>query len=328
MDLKTKLPQLEDILSCPICSSTSQLPWSNAHDLLTQLSDQEFIYSICGDCNVLYMSRRPIESEVSFFYRGDYHPYQSEGRTAYLIENNLTKLKRVIKQCVFFLNPNINIRRQYQKYYHTNGRGLNFLDFGCGAGKQLNYLKKFQWNTVGVDFSPIAVETVVRNGHQGHLVNDFSQSEIHDFFDLVRMNHVVEHLYYPHEVLSGIAKKMKGGAILHIAVPNPAGISAKVFKGNWHGLDCPRHVILYSPKAMIDLLHANGFSKCVVLQETITKDFVRSLGYIMAQFGIVDLNKVQNMMNSRLLSAIFFLPMLMASKLGYGDRYHVFCERE
>ena len=328
MELTTKLPLLEDVHSCPVCHSSNQLPWSDAHDLLTQLSDQDFIYSTCGECDVLYMSRRPVESEVSFFYRGDYHPYQSETSKTYLTESRLSKLKRWTKKYVFFLNPNVNIRRQYQKHYRTNGLGLNFLDFGCGAGKQLNYLKKFQWNTVGVDFSPIAVETAVRNGHQGYLVHDFSQSEIHDFFDLVRMNHVVEHLYHPHEVLSGVAKKMKRGATLHIAVPNPNGISAKIFQSNWHGLDCPRHVILYSPKAMVDLLHANGFSKCVVLHETITKDFVRSLGYLMAQFGIVDLNKVQNMMNSRLLSAIFFLPMLMASKLGYGDRYHVFCERE
>jgi 2-polyprenyl-3-methyl-5-hydroxy-6-metoxy-1,4-benzoquinol methylase len=328
MELNNKLPQLEEIQSCPVCHSSSQLPWSEAHDLLTQLSNQYFVYSICGECRVLYMSRRPVEGDISFFYRGDYHPYQSENKIKRIKESIFSKLKKWMNRSVFFLNPNLNIRRQYQKHYHQNGQGLNFLDFGCGAGKQLNHLKKFQWNTVGVDFSPIAVETAIRNGHQGYLVPDFSQSGIHDFFDLVRMNHVVEHLYHPHEVLSGVANKMKKGSTLHIAVPNPAGISAKIFKSNWHGLDCPRHVILYSPKAMIDLLQANGFNNCIVLQETITKDFVRSLGYLMAQYGMVDLSKVQNMMNSKFLSAIFFLPILLTSKIGYGDRYHVFCERE
>jgi SAM-dependent methyltransferase len=328
MELTSRLPQLEDIHSCPVCQSSDRLPWSEAHDLLTRLSDQDFFYSTCSDCHVLYMSRRPVESDVSFFYRGDYHPYQSEVTKSTLKQSKLSKLKQWLKKSVFFLNPNLNIRRQYHKHYHTNGQRLNFLDFGCGAGKQLNYLKKFHWNTVGVDFSPIAVETAVKNGHQGYLVSDFANSGLHDYFDLVRMNHVVEHLYHPHEVISGVAEKMKGGAILHIAVPNPAGISAKIFQRNWHGLDCPRHVILYSPETMIKLLQTNGFINCVVLQETITKDFVRSFGYLMAQWGLLDPDKVQNMMNSRLLSGIFFFPMLLASKIGYGDRYHVFCERK
>ncbi len=327
MEFNKRLPSVEDVNNCPVCNSSHKTTWCNATDLLTQLSTQKFIYSTCDSCGVLYMSHRPLEEDVAYFYRGDYHPYQQGQLKDRPHRTRLSKVKCWVKQKFSAFNPNANISRQYRKSYHTSGNGLSFLDFGCGAGKQLDHLAKFNWKTVGVDFSPIAVDNVLKKGHHGYLVNQFFNDQSKRDFDLVRMNHVVEHLYHPKEVLAGISEKMRPGATLHIAVPNPAGISAKLFRCNWHGLDCPRHVILYSPEAMTKLLQDSGFSNFKLLQEAITKDFVRSLGYMLAKCGIIKLEKVQGLINSRLLAALFFIPMFLISKAGFGDRYHIFCQK-
>ncbi len=327
MQAVDNLPQVETIHECPVCSSSNKVVWSEATDLLTQATNQMFEYSTCLDCGVLYMSTRPAERDVSFFYTANYHPYQTK-RKASLGMAKVAGLKQKIRDKFKLLRINFKLSHRIKHTYERDGHSKVFVDFGCGAGKQLNQQRTYFWETVGVDFSPIAVDAALGNGHQGYLVADFFDNFKNASVDMVRMNHVVEHLYHPRKVLESIASKMKSNAVLHIAVPNPSGVSAIFFKRNWHGLDCPRHVVLYPPETLVNMLESCGFAKCEVLQEAIAKDFIRSFGYLMASYGLIPLEKVNNLMHSKLLNLLFFVPALMASKLGWGDRYHIFCTKK
>ena len=92
---------VEKLDSCPACNSKNNKFWSEAKDLLTQSSDQIFAYSKCLDCKCLYMSTRPIEDDVSFFYSSEYHPYQAE-----LTHRNNNLLFNLLKR---YFNPIVMI---------------------------------------------------------------------------------------------------------------------------------------------------------------------------------------------------------------------------
>ncbi len=291
-----------------------------------RLSSQQFEYSKCSDCGALFMSTRPVEADISFFYSSGYQPYQTASREEPLMSRKvllIRGLKGALRKALGGAGM-----RSFPRCYSQLLPGSLFVDFGCGAGKTLDVMRRGGHHTVGVDFSPLAISSARQRHHQAYSVDEFWQAFPDSSADLVRMNHVVEHLYQPQAVLKGIAAKLKSGGALHIAVPNPEGISALVFRENWHGLDCPRHVILYPPKTLVHLLGEAGFEHFEVRQEAISKDFARSLGYWLASKGLYSLSKVEGLMNNSVLGILLWLPMWLCALSGHGDRYHVVCRRQ
>ncbi len=69
-------------------------------------------------------------------------------------------------------------------------------------------------------------------------------------FDFVTMFHVLEHLPNPRLALKYAGDLLKPGGTLIIQVPNIASFQARLFGRRWYGLDVPRHVINFSPKAL------------------------------------------------------------------------------
>jgi SAM-dependent methyltransferase len=314
--------RIEKLFDCPVCGSKKIKYWSKANDLLTKLSNKNFIYSICSECSVLFMSKRPIEKDISFFYTSDYHPYQN--KTPYVFKQHyFSKLKKFFS----LLRNSVGIHKIINNVYKPCSKRSIFVDFGCGAGKYLDIMRNRNFKTVGVDFSDIAVSSVIQNKHQGFLVKDFFKKFPDESVDLMRMNHVFEHLYQPIEMLYAIRIKLKKDGVLHIAVPNSKGISSRIFFNYWHGLDCPRHIILYPPERLVSILNAHGFDVFHVANESTSKDFIRSLGYVLYQLGFIRHENVNKLMDSKILKTLMFLPFQLLAKLGLGDRYHIFCRK-
>jgi SAM-dependent methyltransferase len=309
----------EVVFNCPICNSEAANKWVVGKDLLTQISDDEFQYVKCVNCNTLYLQSRPTDDTVHIFYSENYHPYIHD-KSISIFEKLKHRISKIFKST--YLNFNI---APYENLYVKNESKLTFMDFGCGAGKFLDRMKNLGWNTVGVDFSAIAINGIVKRGHVGCNVSNFDNEIKAESINFVRMNHVVEHLYNPESTLRDIHAKLSLGGLLHIAVPNPSGVSALVFGNNWHGLDCPRHVILCPPQVLVQVLSLIGYKDIDIKKEFITKDFIRSLGYKLAKSGFIDYPKVNGLMNSYLLKITLFLPLFIAYKLGYADRYHITC---
>ena len=75
-----------------------------------------------------------------------------------------------------------------------------------------------------------------------------------NFFDAVRLYHVIEHLDNPELCLKLISKKLKGNGELIIGTPNVGSIASLIFGKHWYNLDTPRHIFLFSPHTLKDLL--------------------------------------------------------------------------
>ena len=332
---------------CPNCQSKSNRFWCQGHDKLYELSQQEFIYCRCQNCNLIFLALRPLETEIHNFYPKDYQPYQSkkeqnnssnpnlsrdklgeeEQFSRKIPQKTLLKSKELIKNALTNLFPE-TYQWQLQEFYQPSEAGLTLLDFGCGSELFLNSARERGWNTIGIDFSPQSVEQVRANGHQGLLMSSQVWDEIEDeSLDCVRMNHVLEHLYHPHENLQAIYAKMKPGGTLHIGVPNPYSITSRIFRSSWFSLDCPRHIMLYSPTLLKKILTGMGFSEIKLLQPTITKDFLRSCGYVLYDLGLISHDEIAKMTQRRHLAALVYPLARLAATFGVSDRYDVICTK-
>lgn len=341
--------ETEDLRSCPRCKSDRLKLWCKGFDRWYRTSRQEFVYSQCQNCELIFLSSRPVETEIEKFYSSGYQPYQTQLNPGTSSSRDLEQGreradrqrgalasrigKKVLSQ-VSRLNAKANRRfpeyyyQEREKFYQPPEKGLKLLDFGCGSDRFLNQARELGWQTLGVDFYPKTLELIRRSGHQGLLMSPTVWQEIEDSsLDLVRMNHVLEHLYHPQEVLTALKTKMKPGGKLHIAIPNPDSLSYKIFRDRWFGLDCPRHIMLYTPKVLGELLEEIGFSRVKILQEASTKDMARSLGYFLNDIGIIKNEEVDSLKENQDLAKLLHAPARIASSRGAGDRFHAFAHK-
>lgn len=334
--------EFEQLSLCPNCGRTNLQLWCKGYDRLYELSRNEFIYSKCQKCELIFLSLRPRESEIHNFYPINYGPYQpptenpqrspshapSQLRPAFQLAKSLFgKVLDTLNNAVNQFSPDTWFT-EFQYLYRLPVQGAKLLDFGCGSDAFLNSAREQGWQTLGMDFSEQAVNQVHQSGHKAYLVSPAAWDEIADHsLDFVRMNHVLEHIYSPREVLSVIKAKMKPGATLHIALPNPNSITARIFRSRWWGLECPRHVILYSPAGLKHLLRELGFTVHKVIHETITKDFARSLGYFAYDYGRIRHDEIEQMMHRPELSKLLYIPARFAARTGVADRFHTFVKK-
>lgn len=323
----------EILTQCPLCASKDFKPFANSYDRLYMLSSQRFEYSSCANCGVVFQSVRPLESEIAKFYPENYGPYAGHDRT-----QAKTPWIRSISQGIERIGQKLNsvlrkvTRDRYQKdskaIYKLPHANAELLDFGCGSDAFLNRARKLGWKTTGVDFSEFAVEQAIASGHRALLLDSRAWDEIEDqSIDFIRMNHVLEHLYDPKEVMSKLFSKLKPGGRIHIAVPNPGSISALLYRRFWFSLDCPRHIMLYTPKCGTHLLEQLGFKVDKILHEPVTKDSARSAVYVLKSGRLVPHSWVESIIWNPFVEAALYLPIRVFSSLGKGERIHFVCSK-
>jgi SAM-dependent methyltransferase len=328
----------ERLDSCPNCGGRRLAEWCTALDRLHGLGGgQRFTYSVCGDCRLLFLSLRPLEAEAYKYYPDDYGPHQAPGGgnpSNGSAAGVLGPLKSFLQRAAGFVNYRVGSRipdafvPEFEKFYRPPHAGARLLDFGCGSDRFLNWAREQGWQTLGIDFAPRSVELARRSGHEAFLMSPAVWDSIADeSLDCVRINHVLEHLYRPKEVLAALARKMKPGARMHIAVPNPGGLSASLFGSRWRGLDCPRHVALYPAATLRGLLAGLGLSDVDIRHETATRDLIGSIGYLMRDAKLIEPQGPERMLDSAALEQLLFVPARLGARFARGDRIHAFVRK-
>jgi 2-polyprenyl-3-methyl-5-hydroxy-6-metoxy-1,4-benzoquinol methylase len=115
------------------------------------------------------------------------------------------------------------------------------LDIGCGRGLFLRALAKLGFTAVGTELPGFAFTTAADDVEYLHASAEalpFADAS----FDLVSIWHVLEHTTDPAAVLHGIARVLKPGGIVAVAVPNFGSWQARHFGRHWFHLDLPRHL--------------------------------------------------------------------------------------
>ena len=80
-----------------------------------------------------------------------------------------------------------------------------------------------------------------------------------NYFDIIVLWHVLEHLSDPGDIVKEIYKVLNSSGILVIAVPNFGSYQSRIFSKHWFHLDIPRHIYHYDTPSLESLLQRNQF---------------------------------------------------------------------
>lgn len=241
--------ELENI-SCPACRSgaSSMLTRTMDYDYFT--TDLSFAIVRCSDCGLVYTNPRPKLSQAGKIYPPEYSAYHFDKMPNSIIKKARNfmqqgKAKRILK-CI------------------QGGSGpARIMDVGCGGPTLLNLLKdvaKTDLDLYGNDFSEKALEAVKGAGFNP-VCGPFEDIQWQDdFFDVIVMNQVIEHLFDLSGNLDKASRLLKDGGTLFIETPSVDGIDAKLFRFNhWGGYHSPRHLQLFNAKTIRKTLEHHGF---------------------------------------------------------------------
>jgi SAM-dependent methyltransferase len=138
--------------------------------------------------------------------------------------------------------------------------GGRLLDVGCGSGGFLESMSLLGWDAVGVEVDPMAVKAAQDKKLRVHLGDLEAQNFPDNMFDVIVLQHVIEHLHDPIGLLKECRRLLKSGGRLILITPNVQSWGHRLFKDTWRGLEPPRHLYLFSSRTLPALAKASGFA--------------------------------------------------------------------
>lgn len=272
---------LQSVSKCPVCGQTGR-------DLLhAELTDNTFRAAAgkwslwkCATCGGAYLDPRPTPDTIHLAYATYYTHQEVSPKNDYAGLSPLRKVRRrlvngytnwrysthaepssILGVLLALAIPGLRkvLDRQYRHLPRLPESGGKLLDVGCGDGSFLSVARSCGWDVVGLDPDPKAVANATQLGltvHEGGIEYFESRAEL---FDVITLNHVIEHVYEPVKVLQACHALLRPGGQLWLETPNIRSFGHARFQQNWRGLETPRHLVLFSRRSLSQALVDAGF---------------------------------------------------------------------
>ncbi len=198
----------------------------------------------CGPCGIGSTFPRPSQGDFALHYPDDYDPYKPEPlRTARSRARRwaLQAERRIGLAALDGIPP---------------GR---LLDVGCGNGAFLEAMTRRGFDATGVEISPRASDLAHARGLRV-VTGDFLRVPLpEEAFDLVTMNHYLEHSPDPRASLERARESLAPGGLLVVGVPDFGSWVRRAFGADWADLELPRHLSHFSRRGLARMLASCGF---------------------------------------------------------------------
>lgn len=273
---------LEFINFCPVCGSESrEIIYRDLVDNVFKVASGKWQLWKCSSCFSAYLDPRPTRETIYLAYENYYTHQEAFERDDYASLNILRKLRRWLVNgytnwrystqampasslgiLIAYTIPSLKkiLDRQYRHIPKLPKHGGKLLDVGCGDGTFLRLARTCGWDVTGVDPDPVAVTNAAKHGikvFEGSVESFVGKKEL---FDVITLNHVIEHLHDPVDALKICYDLLKPGGLLWLETPNIDALGHVRFRGNWRGMEAPRHLVLFNRRSLVQSLVNVGFS--------------------------------------------------------------------
>lgn len=286
----------QDTMRCIVCGNRSWIYLFAARDRMFGIPGQFSEYQ-CLQCGFVRLFPQPTREALKKYYPSShYYSYRKEGKLHFF-----EKLRAFfIEHEFFWLVPAMPRRGERGK----------ILDVGCGSGDTLAQLRSIGWDVYGLDVDAQAIKVAQKRGLKNVSLGSYETMQKYpdNFFDAIRLYHVIEHLDNPKRCVRLAYKKLKPGGEIIIGTPNAGSLIAKLVKQYWYNLDCPRHLYLFTPGTLGRLIRDAGYTR-----QHIT--FCSAGGWI----GSIQYKLDVDLINIPLLVMFFYPLEWILDRMGIGD---------
>lgn len=250
-------------MTCKLCNSTQTkklFESNNIHGRFILSSDTFQVYK-CSNCGVMFLDDIEVNSSYySKYYFPEY--YETKFHNAFI--NKIINL--IINISIIFKENQI-----LRNYHNIANNKLKILDIGCGNGEFLSRISNTKFEKFGIEINAEGYELC--KGKNLKVFNkELKDLKFQDnFFDVVTLWHVIEHLENPIDTIKSVKRVLKEDGILVIAVPNTDSLGFKYGQNFWFHLDSPRHLMLFNKKSLKYLLNNAGFR--IILKKNLFYDY-------------------------------------------------------
>lgn len=260
------------VSACPLCASENTfLLYQNPIDYDYGL-EHDFNFCKCHDCEIIFIDPMPSFDEIFSLYPANYYTLASPGTS-----------KRIIS-----VLDRIYTRLNVNNIYNICGENGRLLDVGCGSGGYLKMLRQFSktLDLYGIDIK--LREELLKIKDINFFKGELSQANIEkDFFDIVIMNNLIEHVNNPGDVLANAHELLKKGGSLIGEVPNGASFGHKFWKSYWGPLHTPRHLYIFNKENLVKLFQESGFSNIKISYTFRPSGWAKSMKNILVTNGFM-----------------------------------------
>jgi 2-polyprenyl-3-methyl-5-hydroxy-6-metoxy-1,4-benzoquinol methylase len=262
------------ITHCFLCGVPGALLYKGLRDRLYNATG-EWDLKRCpnSDCGLIWLDPMPTEDDIGKAYQSYYtHRARNISQNAmrkayYAVRDGYLGLrygypcsmwKRFLAP-LMYLNPGRRGIEDFNVAYQFAPRpGSRLLEIGCGSGERLKLFSNLGWDAEGTDVDPKAVEKVRNMNLKVHLGTLSSLAYGDESFDVIFINHVIEHVHRPLGLLKECCRILRLGGSLVVATPNVHSLGHRLFKENWKALDPPRHLYLFNHTNMSRMIKLSG----------------------------------------------------------------------
>ena len=215
-----------EVTHCPACNDRRYL-----QDMarVEGQSQTGIILSICTQCMHIFQRRRPDHDWVLKFYRESWmHERKSDKeKLSYKVKRGV---KRKLKKIVGPWRPGYKVTRAHMIFnlcHLIDGgpktpKGMDILDVGCGDGQLIEWFWSNGARICGIDQSAHRVNTSSMDGVEVKNIplEELDQSSFNRKFDLIIIDHVLEHILDPVIFFEACEKLLNKDGLVVVAVPN------------------------------------------------------------------------------------------------------------
>lgn len=254
---------MEEVAACALCGGRERTPFEDY-----RTAGETFPLVECAACGLAYLARRPREADMPAWYDLAYNArhglYRDPAwrRPLYALLRELLRLRYEGGDAARLWVRRLAWpwERKWRRILATHRmeritRIGAVLDVGCGRGAWLAAMRRWGFRCHGVEPSAEACARARELGLDVACGQLWDAGYPDACFDVVRFNHVLEHLHDPGRALAEARRVLRPGGLLIVAVPNHAGIARQAFR---QAEDVPFHLFAFTPPTLERFLTAAG----------------------------------------------------------------------